>query len=241
MSKTQHPNTCVHGTSLDAALIDPAAAVQSMTLGEDIVIDGEPVSTGRAGTHRLAPRTGAAFLLRAGESLTVTDPEGEQVSDLFAVDASDTRHRLSSGRTIDYANRIYLREGDTLYSNRSEPMLELVDDTSGGHDFLLTPCSCEMFAKLYGITEPRPSCFGNLAKNMAHFGVEPDTIGTTLNIFMSVRPDARTGELTIGAPTSRAGDHATFQARTDLIVGLTACSAEKSNNGSFKPIEFAIA
>ena len=250
MSQTQrlpmpHVPTKPLPVSLEAALLssqhhDPTAAVPGFMLHGDIVIDGESVTTGRATTHRLRPRTGAAFILRTGEMLTVVDPEGEQVSDLFAVDAADTRHWLSSGRTIDYANRIYLREGDTLYSNRSVPMLDLVSDTSGGHDFLLTPCSCDMFRKLYGIAEPRPSCFGNLAKNMACFGVQPDTISTTLNIFMSVRPDATTGELTIGTPTSAAGDYATFKAHTDLIVGLTACSAEKSNNGTFKPIEFAI-
>ena len=189
---------------------------------------------------RIEPRTGVGFLLRAGEVLRVIDPMGEQVSDLTAFDAHDHREWLSSGRTIDYANRIYLRTGDTLYSNRSNPMLELIEDTAGGHDFLLTPCSQEMFAKLYNINEPRPSCFSNLAKNLAPFGITGDQIPTTLNIFMDVRPHAQTGELTIGPPSSKPGDYARFSAHRDLIVGLTACSAEKSNNGSFKPIAFVI-
>lgn len=192
------------------------------------------------GRVRLQPRTGAAFLLRRGERLRVTDPEGEQVADLTCFGASDHHEWLSSGRTIDYANRIYLGEGDVLYSNRSSPMLTIEEDTSGGHDFLLAPCSREMFRRLYGITEPRPSCFDNLARNLERFGVLPDQIPTTLNVFMNVRPDAKTGELTIGTPTSAPGDHATFLAHRDLIVGLTACSAEKSNNGSFKPIDFEI-
>ena len=210
-----------------------------------LVIDDVPLTDAQMtarlpGRFRLDPRTGAAFVLREGQSLRVIDPEGEQVADLICYDAHDPKSWLSSGRTIDYANRIYLRPGDVLYSNRSTPMLEITADTSGGHDFLLTPCCQEMFAKLYGITEPRPSCFGNLAKNLAHYGIEPDRIPTTLNIFMSVRPDAETGELTIGTPTTMPGDSTTFLARRDLIVGLTACSAEKSNNGTFKPIDFEI-
>jgi uncharacterized protein YcgI (DUF1989 family) len=192
------------------------------------------------GVVRIPPRTGAGFLLRKGERLRVIDPQGEQVADLMAYDAEDHRAWLSSGRTIDYANRIYLRTGDILYSNRSDAMLEIVEDTSGGHDFLLTPCCREMFSKLYGIDEPRPSCFDNLRINLEPFGIEGDRIPTTLNIFMSVRPDAETGELTIGAPTSGPGDSTTFLAHRDLIVGLTACSAEKSNNGTFKPIDFEI-
>jgi uncharacterized protein YcgI (DUF1989 family) len=194
--------------------------------------DGEPV--------RIEPRTGMGVRLKAGDRLRIVDPEGEQVSDLLAFDAEDPREVLSSGRTIDYNNSIYLREGDTLYSNRSTPMLKLVRDTAGEHDFLLTPCSPEMFRKLYGINSPRPSCFGNLVKNLEPMGIAPDQIGTTLNVFMSVRPDGETGELTIGPPSSGPGDAAEFEVLRDLIVGVTACSAEKSNNGSFKPIDVQI-
>jgi len=31
-----------------------------------------------------------------------------------------------------------------------------------------------------------------------------------------------------------------FEAKMDLIVALTACSAEDSNNGSFKPIHYEL-
>ena len=211
-------------------------ALQTAFIKDGEQLDERPTND----VHRIEPRTGVAFILHKGERLRVIDPKGEQVSDLTAFDADDPEEWLSSGRTIDYANRIYLRQGDTLYSNRSNPMLVIAEDTVNGHDFLLTPCSQEMFEKLYGITEPRPSCFSNLAKNLKPFGIAPDRIPTTLNIFMDVRPSSYTGELTIGAPNSQAGDYTEFVAQRDLIIGLTACSAEKSNNGSFKPIDFLI-
>jgi uncharacterized protein YcgI (DUF1989 family) len=50
----------------------------------------------------------------------------------------------------------------------------------------------------------------------------------------------QTGELHIDAPTSVAGDRLTLRAEMDLHVGLTACSAEKSNEGWCKPIEFFV-
>lgn len=206
-----------------------------------IYLDGE-----RRGDHfsdqltRLAPRTGAGFMLRAGECLTVFDPEGEQVADLTAFTCEDTSEWLSAGRSIDYANHIYPTLGDVLYSNRSRPMLKIIEDTAGRHDFLLSPCSPEMFQKLYGIDGHRPSCFTNLVKNLEPFGVSANAIPTTLNLFMNVVPNAETGELTIGVPHSRAGDHITLRAEADLYIGLTACSAEKSNNGYFKPIDFLV-
>ena len=57
---------------------------------------------------------------------------------------------------------------------------------------------------------------------------------------MNVPVDAATGELKVLPPLSRAGDHTSFVAEMDLIVGLTACSALQSNNGSFKPIHYEI-
>lgn len=206
-----------------------------------IIADGRTkVITIASGPVEIPPRTGVAFHLNVGETLKVIDPLGEQVSDLTAFLASDLTEWLSGGRTIDYANRIYPAVGDILYSNQSTPMLTITEDTAGRHDFLLSPCSPQMFAKLYGITEKRPSCYGNLVKNLKELGVSPNSIPTTLNVFMNVVPDSDTGELTIATPHSRAGDYTLFRAETDLIVGLTACSAENSNNGRFKPIEFLI-
>jgi uncharacterized protein YcgI (DUF1989 family) len=184
----------------------------------------------------LEPQTGGALTITRGELLRVVDPLGEQVSDLMSFARDDVREWLSSGRTIDYANTIYLTTGHTLYSNRSRPMWTIVEDTVGRHDFLLTPCSPDTFRIIYGNTTPHPSCFQNLATAFAPFGIAPDTIPTTLNIFMNVEV-APSGELNILPPRSRAGDYIVLRAEMDMIVGITACSAELSNNGSFKPID----
>jgi uncharacterized protein YcgI (DUF1989 family) len=169
----------------------------------------------------------------------VIDPYGEQVSDLVAFARADLGEWLSSGRTIDYANTIYVTTGHLLYSNRSRPMFTIIADDVGRHDFLLTPCSVETFRIIYKHEGDHPSCFDNLARHLARFGVAPDAIPTTFNIFMNVelRPS---GELHIGPPRSKPGDAILLRAEMDLIVGLTACSAEMSNNYRFKPIEYEI-
>jgi uncharacterized protein len=194
--------------------------------------------SGPAHIH-LPPQTGAALLLPRGALLKIIDPRGEQVSDLTAFAQEDVREWLSSGRTIDYANTIYVTTGHTLYSNRSRPMLTIVEDTVGRHDFLLTPCSPETFTIIYKTQGHHPSCFENLATHLAPYGIEPDTIPTTLNVFMNVDV-APTGEITIHPPRSRAGDYLLLRAEMDLIVGVTACSAELSNNGAFKPIDVEV-
>ena len=187
----------------------------------------------------LAPQTGTGFVVRRGELLRIIDPTGEQVSDMISFAKEDPREWLSSGRTIDYANTIYLTTGHILYSNRSRPMWTIVEDTVGRHDFLLTPCSPETFSIIYKTTGHHPSCFENLVKALTPFGITPDVIPTTLNVFMNVDV-LPSGEIRILPPKSRAGDYLLLRAEMDLIVGVTACSAELSNNGSFKPIDVEV-
>ena len=187
----------------------------------------------------IEPQTGAAFLVNRGDVVRVTDPCGEQVSDVVAFARPDSRESLSSGRTLDYNETLRLTTGHVLYSNRGNPMLTIGHDDVGRHDFLLAPCSPEMFALLHGITEPHPSCFENLASNLEEFDIEPDAIPTAFNVFMNVEIGA-SGEISVLAPLSKPGDYVELRAEMDLIVAATACSAEQSNNGAFKPIDITV-
>lgn len=189
----------------------------------------------------IEPQSGAAFVLRKGAILRVTDPKGEQVSDLTAFSLyGSPRTALSSGKTVDFAETIALTTGHTLYSNMSEPMLEIVGDMVGRHDILLAPCSQETFDILYpGHSSYHRSCFENLHLSLAHHGVRKEEIFSTFNIFMNVEIDPA-GRIRVKPPLSRAGDAVEFRALMDLVIGLTACSAEQSNNYAFKPIHYEI-
>jgi uncharacterized protein YcgI (DUF1989 family) len=191
--------------------------------------------------HVIPPRSGVAFAVRRGEQIEVIDPEGRQVADLLAFNAADCREVLSSGRTLDYEETIRLTTGAKLYSNRSRVMLEIVEDSVGMHDFLLTPCSEETFLHFYPDKPMHRGCFGNLAEALAPHGVKPDQIPVAFNCFMNVPVDEKTGRLRVLAPLSKPGDRIVFRAAMDLIIGLTACSAYASNGGSFKPIHYKIA
>jgi uncharacterized protein YcgI (DUF1989 family) len=181
-----------------------------------------------------------AFLLKKGQRLRVLDPNGEQVSDFICFNEEDTSEYLSSGRTIDYAETIFLTKGHSFYSNRSRIMFEMIEDSVGRHDFLLTPCSADTFRIIYGHTNPHRGCLGNLAEALKNYGITEDDIPVCFNIFMNVAVNGETGHISVLPPRSKAGDHVLLEAKMDLIVGMTACSAEMSNNYSFKPIGYLI-
>ena len=184
-------------------------------------------------------QTGVAFTLKKGQTLKVIDPLGEQVSDMVLFNAHDVKEKISSGKTFDFEESILLSKGNALWSNRSTKMMEIKEDTNGRNDFLLAPCSPETFKIMYDYEGYHPSCFENLYTNLHPFGIAPDDIPTAFNIFMNVQFDAK-GKLSVDPPTSQPNDHVIFLALMDVIVGLTACSAEDSNNGVFKPIHYEI-
>lgn len=188
----------------------------------------------------IPPQSGASFILKKGQKLKVVDIEGEQVSDFICYNLHDKSEYLSSGRTIDYAETIYLTTGHPFYSNRSNVMFTMVEDTVGKHDFLLTPCSAEMFRITYGHTEPHRGCFGNLCAVLEEHGIAPDNIPTCFNIFMNVPVDGNTGKVSVLPPLSKAGDYVILEAHMDLVVGMTSCSAGLSNNFTFKPIGYEV-
>lgn len=184
-------------------------------------------------------QSGAALEILKGQKLKIIDPEGEQVSDMVLFNAGDTREKLSSGKTMDFEETILITRGNYLWSNRSNKMVNIIEDTNGRNDFLLAPCSPETFKIMYGYEGYHPSCFENLYKNLKRYNIKPDDIPSAFNIFMNVQFDEN-GKLSVDPPLSKAGDYLIIEAQMDLIIGLTACSAEDSNNGSFKPIHYEI-
>lgn len=190
-------------------------------------------------TDRIAPRSGVAFTLSKDKILCVTDPEGGQVSDLLAFRAADPREAISNGRTFDYEETIRLTTGNRLWSNRSNALLEIVEDSCGVHDFLLTPCSEATFRHFYADKPVHRGCFGNLAEALGPYGIAADAIPVAFNLFMNV-PVGSDSKIRVLPPTTKAGDFIRLRALDDLIIGLTACSAYDSCGGSFKPIDYRI-
>ena len=191
-------------------------------------------------TRQLVPAAGGAGLrLARGEQLRIIDTEGGQTGDLMAF-SQDGQERLSNGRTFDYGGKIYLSTGDVLWSDRSNPMLTIIEDHVGRHDFLYSSCSLEMYRIQYGVTGYHPNCHDNLVSALRELGIAPDCLPTAFNFFMNVdvRPD---GRLEFAPPKCRAGDSIVVRAEMDLAIALSACPASTCNGGAPpRPLAFEV-
>jgi uncharacterized protein YcgI (DUF1989 family) len=187
-------------------------------------------------SERIPAMSGKAWRMRAGSFLKIVDIEGGQSGDLFAVAQDDLHDGLSNGRTFDYGGTLRLSTGSVLYSRRSRPLLKIVEDQVGVHDFLYAPCSQEMFELEYGVTGPHPNCLDNLTMPLAAFGVPATTVTIAFNFFMNATVGSD-GRLAVLPPVSKAGQSMTFVAERDLLVAVTSCSAPGANGGGARPLQ----
>lgn len=175
-------------------------------------------------------KSGTAWRVSAGDLLKVVDVEGGQTGDVFAVAADDLDDGLSNGQSINYADSIRLTTGSVLYSRSSRPLLTIVEDEVGTHDFLYAPCSQRMFEIVHGVSGPVPNCFDNLTAGLGKFGVPATTVTVAFNVFMNVEI-GDDGGLKILQPVTTAGKSITFEAQRDVLVGVTACAAASASGG----------
>ena len=190
-------------------------------------------------THLLEAHTGLALKIQVDQILRVTDIEGSQVVDLISYSQEDPQEYLSSPRTMDFNSKIFFSTADILYSDQSKPMWTITNDNVGHHCFLFAPCDQKMFEITYGVTDAHPNCYDNLSISLAEFGIQPAQIFVPFNIFMNARI-SENGEIDIQPPLSNPGDFIELRAEMDMILGISACSAYKSNDFTFGPIRLEV-
>jgi uncharacterized protein YcgI (DUF1989 family) len=170
----------------------------------------------------LPARTGAAFTLRAGHSVSIVNTHGGQVVDMWAFRADDPAEHLSMPHSVVYLSRIKPEVGSVLVSNLRRPLLHLTADSSPGtHCMLFAACDPARY-QLLGCTTHHDNCADNLRRVVTSLKVPLPYIPTPLNLFMNTRfDDDRV--MRIEPPEAQAGDRVTFRAEHDCIVAFSAC------------------
>ena len=89
--------------------------------------------------------------ISAGQTIRITDLEGNQAADTLFYNANDPSERYSAMDTIREQGNVYLTAGTTLMSNLCNPILEIVADTCGRHDTLGGACATESNTVRYAL------------------------------------------------------------------------------------------
>lgn len=188
----------------------------------------------------ISAQTGVAFRLLKNQIIKIIDTEGKQVADLVAYNLNNPKEKFSTSVTLDNNSSLFIKNGDSLFSNKYNKMFTVIGDTVGKHDILYPACSSDMYRYQYKIRKHHPSCYENLTTILKKFNIEEE-LPIPLNIFQNSQVNID-GKLKIEAPISKPGDHIDLKAEMDLIVAVSACSVKESACNNFKcsPINIEI-
>ncbi len=149
-------------------------------------------------------RHGVGVALPTGSVVETANPMGSQFVDAWVLSLPDGREHLSVAHTRGMLGRLVPRVGDTLRSDRREPVLTLVADTGpGGHDMLAPACDPARY-RLLG-AEGHANRHDNFLAAVAAYGLGTVPVPDPLNLFMNV-PVAPDGSISFAAPRSSPGD-----------------------------------
>src|SRR5258705_10762960 len=93
--------------------------------------------------HILPARAPWSGIVRRGQTLRITDLEGNQAVDCILYSAADPTERYSAAETIVAQANIFLTTGSRLMSAEGNVLMTITADTCGRHATIAGACSCE--------------------------------------------------------------------------------------------------
>jgi len=186
---------------------------------------------------------GRAVPVQKGRLIRVTDVEGKQIGDLFALSAEDHFEYLSAAVTRAVVWKLFPAVGEQFWSTLRRPILSFLEDNSPGiHDMLFAPCDRVLFEML-GCKHYHPNCRDNYLAAASGAGVRHQVVPDPVNIFENTPPRSD-GRLDAGVMPTKAGDNLLFRAEMDLVFVLTACSCDIGmndiNGGKSTPLRIEV-
>jgi urea carboxylase-associated protein 1 len=166
-------------------------------------------------------REGWARRIANGETLVITDLEGQQAVDFLCYDADDPGDRYSSTNTLKVQGNIYIGLGTVLRSDSGKALMTVVEDTIGRHDTIYGCCSNPNNLLRYNV-KTTESCYSNFEKILRPYGLGREAIVANVNWFMSVPVEAD-GSAGVADEAANPGNHVALRAECDTLVALSNC------------------
>jgi urea carboxylase-associated protein 1 len=180
---------------------------------------------------------GWLHVVKAGQTLRITDLEGNQAVDTLFYNAADFTERYSATETLKAAGAIYLTAGSRLMSSRGREMLTITADTCGRHDTLGGACSAESNAVRYALNkQPMHSCRDTFLKCLWQYegGLTKRDLTANINFFMNV-PVTPEGGLEFADGVSAPGKYVEMKAAMDVLCLISNCPQLNNPCNAYNP------
>ena len=193
-------------------------------------------------THAIPATAGWSGIVRAGQTMRITDLHGQQAVDTLVYALADHAERYSAQDTLRAQGSAYIDLGSRLLSNRGRVMALVTGNTAGPHDTCAGACSCEANTVRFGHqTRFQHACRENFLLQAARHGMTKRDIVPNLNFFMNV-PISPDGALVVADGLGAPGSHVALRAEFDLLCLISNCPQINNPCNGFdpSPIEVSI-
>ncbi len=176
-------------------------------------------------------------VVEKGETLRITDLEGNQAADTLFFNANNTAERYHANNTLREQKNVYIQLNTEIRSNENNVMMRVVADTCGRHDTLGSACSCESNTSRYAFEKRfMHSCRDSFLKGILDWGHGLDKRDQVCNInfFMNV-PVNPEGGSNFADGISGAGKYVELRAEMDTIVFVSNCPQLNNPCNAYNP------
>jgi uncharacterized protein len=208
------------------------------------VLEVPPPAAGEARLrHRLEPITGKAIPVRRGETLCIEQVGGETCVDFNAFNLADYKEALDCGFTRS-SQSFDPRRGELIWTNapRGRPMFAI----------LAMPSTCELDItghrcnRIYqdlgwGLVD-HPNCQDTLAEAIREYGLTPDDVHDSFNMWMATTVDEE-GRRQFRWNPGRPGDRVELLAMFDVLAVPAICGSGELvgiNNYKYEAVDVEV-
>ena len=188
----------------------------------------------------IAPVSGKAIPVYRGETLRISQTRGEQCVDFNCFNLHDYKERMSVGHMRAQGFRV--KEGHLLLSAapHCRPMMSIARmPETCVTDLLAARCDATMGEREFGLV-PRTNCQDTFSEAVREYGLSPDDVHDSLNMWMHTCWGDSFRILPNIAPP---GDYVDLLALMDLLAVPIICGSGdlgQVSNFNFSPIEVNI-
>jgi urea carboxylase-associated protein 1 len=200
-----------------------------------------PLASETAVYDRVLPAgEGWMHVIRKGQTLRITDLEGNQAVDTLFYSAADPEERYSATETLLGQGNLFLSTGTRLMSSEGNALLTLTADTCGRHDTIGGACSAESNTVRYALDKGfMHSCRDTFLGELAHCGHAAHPWGKrdithNINFFMNV-PVTPEGVLTFADGVSEPGKYVEMRAEMDVVALISNCPQLNNPCNAYNP------
>jgi urea carboxylase-associated protein 1 len=172
-------------------------------------------------------------IVKTGQTLVITDLEGQQAVDFLCYDAHNIADRYCATNTVKVQGNIYIGLNTVLYADSGKALMTVVEDTLGRHDTIYGCCSNPNNYLRYGVVTEE-SCYSNFRKALKERGMNEESIVPNINWFMQV-PVLVDGSAGVADIMPVAGSHVSLHAETDVLAVLSNCPQMHNPCNGYNP------